>query len=62
LVTALAALGSGQRFSHAFVEPFRLNAAIAAWENLIDRFLAGVPATNLPTRPSRAPLETSSQL
>jgi glycosyltransferase involved in cell wall biosynthesis len=62
LNTALSAVPPGQRFSYAFVEPFRLNAALAAWEDLIDRFLADVPATNCSTRPSRAPLETPSPL
>jgi len=40
LITALTALEPGQRFHHAFVEPFALKPALAAWEALIDRFLA----------------------
>jgi glycosyltransferase involved in cell wall biosynthesis len=43
LITALTALGPGQRFHHAFVAPFSLSSALAAWEELIDRFLADAP-------------------
>jgi glycosyltransferase involved in cell wall biosynthesis len=62
LITALTVVKPGQRFLHAFVEPFRLNAALAAWEQLIDRLLAGVPAADLPAQPGRAPLRTPSRL
>ena len=38
---ALAAIEPGQRFAHAFIEPFRCQRAVAAWEHLIDCTLAG---------------------
>ena len=39
LVAALAALDPRQRFAHEFVEPFRLERAIAAYEDVIDAVL-----------------------
>ncbi len=46
LSTALTAIEPGQRFNHAFVSPFALNSALAAWEALIDHFLAGAPSAD----------------
>lgn len=43
LTTALTALEPGQRFHHAFIEPFALSPALSAWETLIDRFRDDVP-------------------
>lgn len=40
LVAALRALRPGERFSHEFVEQFRVERAIAAYEALIDQSLA----------------------
>ncbi|MFY9854469.1 MAG: glycosyltransferase [Terracidiphilus sp.] len=39
LFAALGALRPGERFAHAFVEEFRIDRAIAAYEELIDRML-----------------------
>jgi glycosyltransferase involved in cell wall biosynthesis len=39
LLTALRALRPGERFAHPFVETFRIDRAISAYENLIDRML-----------------------
>jgi glycosyltransferase involved in cell wall biosynthesis len=36
LLKALGALQSGQRFEHPFIEPFRIERAIHAYEELID--------------------------
>jgi hypothetical protein len=36
LLAALKSLNSGERFPHRFVKQFRLDSAIAAYENLID--------------------------
>jgi glycosyltransferase involved in cell wall biosynthesis len=52
LTTALTSLEHGQRFQHAFVAPFRLCPALAAWEELIDGFFAGSP-TAAGSRPNR---------
>jgi glycosyltransferase involved in cell wall biosynthesis len=41
LLEALRALRPGERFAHSFVEPFRIDRAIQAYENLIDETLAG---------------------
>ena len=41
LLEALRALRPGERFAHPFVEPFRIDRAIQAYENLIDETLAG---------------------
>jgi glycosyltransferase involved in cell wall biosynthesis len=38
--TALTAVNAGQRFTHNFLEPFRFERAIAAYERLIDEELA----------------------
>jgi glycosyltransferase involved in cell wall biosynthesis len=64
LITALRVIKPGQRLPHAFVEPFRLNAAVAAWEELIDSFLADTGATGLPAHPNPSPahLETAGRL
>jgi glycosyltransferase involved in cell wall biosynthesis len=40
LRTALRALRPGQRFAHPFVEAFRIDRAIDAYEKLIDHMLA----------------------
>jgi len=39
LLAALETLQPGERFAHEFVEPFRLDRAIAAYESLIDEVL-----------------------
>jgi glycosyltransferase involved in cell wall biosynthesis len=41
LLEALRALRPGERFAHPFVETFRIDRAIQAYENLIDETLAG---------------------
>ena len=41
LLAALQSLRPGERFAHAFVEEFRLDRAIRAYEELIDRTLEG---------------------
>jgi glycosyltransferase involved in cell wall biosynthesis len=41
LAAALRALRPGERFRHEFVEQFRTNRAIAAYEALLDQSLAG---------------------
>jgi glycosyltransferase involved in cell wall biosynthesis len=43
LVAALRALRPGERFAHPFVEAFRLDRAIQAYERLIDQSLAEKP-------------------
>jgi glycosyltransferase involved in cell wall biosynthesis len=43
LLAALHALRPGERFAHPFVEAFRLNRAIQAYESLIDQSLAEKP-------------------
>jgi glycosyltransferase involved in cell wall biosynthesis len=43
LLEALAALRPGERFAHEWVEPFRLECAIAAYESLIDSLLHSLP-------------------
>jgi glycosyltransferase involved in cell wall biosynthesis len=43
LVAALRALQPGERFAHPFVEAFRLDRAIQAYERLIDQTLAEKP-------------------
>ncbi len=40
LLTALRALRPGQRFAHPFVDEFRIDRAIGAYENLINQMLA----------------------
>jgi glycosyltransferase involved in cell wall biosynthesis len=40
LLSALGSLRPGERFAHTFVDEFRLDRAIQAYENLIDRNLA----------------------
>ena len=40
LLAALRDLKSGQRFAHPFVDAFRIDRAIGAYENLIDHMLA----------------------
>ncbi len=40
LLAALRALRPGERFAHAWIEPFRMDRAIPAYEALIDRTLA----------------------
>lgn len=40
LLTAMRALKSGQRFAHTFVDEFRIDRAIGAYEELIDQMLA----------------------
>jgi glycosyltransferase involved in cell wall biosynthesis len=40
LLSALGTLRAGERFTHTFIEEFRLDRAIEAYENLIDRSLA----------------------
>jgi hypothetical protein len=39
LLAALKSLVPGQRFDHAFIEPFRIDRAIHAYEELIDAVL-----------------------
>jgi glycosyltransferase involved in cell wall biosynthesis len=39
LLEALKALRPGQRFAHSFIEPFRIDKAIHAYEEVIDRAL-----------------------
>ena len=41
LIEALKSLSPGQRFDHAFIDPFRIDRAIHAYENLIDAVLLG---------------------
>ncbi len=41
LLSALGSLRPGERFAHAFVEEFRMDRAIDAYEELIDRTLEG---------------------
>ena len=45
LLAALHALRPGERFAHAFVEAFRLDRAIQAYERLIDQSLRLEPPT-----------------
>jgi hypothetical protein len=40
LLDALRALGPGERFAHPFIETFRMDCALQAYERLIDRTLA----------------------
>ena len=47
LTTALNAVEHGRRFHHSFIAPFCLRSAIAAWEELIDRFLADAPVLHV---------------
>jgi glycosyltransferase involved in cell wall biosynthesis len=47
LTKALNAVEHGRRFHHSFIAPFCLRSAIAAWEELIDRFLADAPASHI---------------
>jgi hypothetical protein len=39
LLAALRTLRPGERFAHSFVEPFRIDRAIQAYEELIDSIL-----------------------
>jgi len=39
LLAALETIRPGERFAHEFIEPFRLDRAIAAYETLIDEVL-----------------------
>lgn len=39
LLQALLALNPGQRFTHSFIEPFRMDSAIRAYEELIDSII-----------------------
>lgn len=39
LLTALELLRLGERFAHSFIEEFRIDRAIPAYENLIDAAL-----------------------
>ena len=55
LTTALNTLRPRQRFQHAFVAPFRMEPALAAWEELIDRFLADGRPANVRDPKSPAP-------
>jgi glycosyltransferase involved in cell wall biosynthesis len=41
LIEALQALSPGQRFDHPFIDPFRIDRAIPAYEDLIDAVLLG---------------------
>jgi glycosyltransferase involved in cell wall biosynthesis len=41
LLQALMALSPGQRFAHSFIDPFRMDRAIHAYEDLIDAVLSG---------------------
>jgi glycosyltransferase involved in cell wall biosynthesis len=41
LLEALTQLSPGERFPHPFIEPFRMDRAIAAYERVIDGFLPG---------------------
>jgi glycosyltransferase involved in cell wall biosynthesis len=41
LIEALKSLWPGQRFDHPFIDPFRIDCAIHAYENLIDAVLLG---------------------
>jgi glycosyltransferase involved in cell wall biosynthesis len=41
LIEALESLSPGQRFDHAFIDPFRIDRAIRAYEDLIDAVLPG---------------------
>jgi glycosyltransferase involved in cell wall biosynthesis len=41
LIEALQALSPGQRFDHPFIDPFRIDRAIPAYEDLIDAVLPG---------------------
>ena len=43
LLSALRVLQPGQRFAHAFIDGFRLDRAMRAYENLIDQSLAKEP-------------------
>jgi glycosyltransferase involved in cell wall biosynthesis len=43
LLSALQTLQPGQRFAHAFIDGFRLDRAMRAYENLIDQTLAKEP-------------------
>jgi glycosyltransferase involved in cell wall biosynthesis len=43
LLAALRALRPGERFAHPFVEVFRIDLAIQAYENLIDQSLVEKP-------------------
>jgi glycosyltransferase involved in cell wall biosynthesis len=51
LIAALKSLSPGQRFGHSFIEPFRIDRAIRAYENLIDAVLLG---TKLPDSATQA--------
>jgi len=61
LTSALSTLEPGQRFHHAFVEPFCLPFALAAWEALIDRFLADAPIARVGLRPSPTHLPSATR-
>jgi glycosyltransferase involved in cell wall biosynthesis len=41
LLSALKSISPGQRFEHSFIEPFRIERAIRAYEALIDEVLVG---------------------
>jgi glycosyltransferase involved in cell wall biosynthesis len=41
LIEALESLSPGQRFDHPFIDPFRIDRAIRAYEDLIDAVLPG---------------------
>jgi len=43
LLTALGALRPGERYPHAFVDAFRIDRAIQAYESLIDQCLSEMP-------------------
>jgi hypothetical protein len=43
LLAALGSLRSGERFTHSFMEEFRTDRAIHAYEELIDRTLQENP-------------------
>jgi hypothetical protein len=40
MLKALNSLSPVQRFEHSFIEPFRIERAIRAYEDLIDKVLA----------------------
>jgi glycosyltransferase involved in cell wall biosynthesis len=55
MASALKALGTGQRFEHAWIDEFGAERAIAGYEALIDAVLAGSPSGAAANASSGAP-------
>jgi glycosyltransferase involved in cell wall biosynthesis len=70
LLQALKALQPGERFAHSFIETFRIDRAIDAYEDVIDRALQDpalripafrIPAVQVPATQDRAPADGKKQ-